>query len=68
MGGKENSRKVFEDQMRRIQKVTGKKNQADLADFLGIRQAFISDAKRRGKIPEEWLEAAMRAKDASSDR
>ncbi len=63
MDSKENSRKVFEGQMRRIQEVTGKKTQADLADFLGIRQSSVSDAKRRGKIPADWLVTIIRTKD-----
>ena len=67
MDGNENSRKVFEEQMQWMLEVTGKKTQAELADFLGIPQAFISDAKRRGKIPEEWLEAVMRVKNATQD-
>ena len=63
MDSKENSRKIFEDQMRRIQEVTGKKTQADLADFLGIRQSSVSDAKRRGRIPADWLVTIIRTKD-----
>lgn len=39
----------------RIQSATGCKTQVELADFLGIRQPGISDAKRRGSIPAEWL-------------
>ncbi len=33
-----------------------------LADFLNIRQSAVSDAKRRGKIPAEWLVILMRIK------
>lgn len=62
MDSKENSRKVFEDQMRRIQEAAGTRTQANLADFLGIRQTSVSDAKRRGKIPAEWLVILMRVK------
>jgi len=63
MDSKENTHRVFDEQMRRIQEVTGKKTQADLADFLGIRQSSVSDAKRRGKIPADWLVTIMRTKD-----
>lgn len=63
MDSKENSRKVFEDQMRRIQDVTGKKTQVDLADFLGTRQSSVSDAKRRRRIPADWLVTIIRTKD-----
>ena len=31
------------------------RTQMELADVLGIRQSSISDAKRRGVIPPEWL-------------
>ncbi len=41
----------FEAQMERIKVATGKRTQIELADFLGIRQSSVSDAKRRGKIP-----------------
>lgn len=30
--------------------------QEELANFLGIRQALISDAKRRNELPSAWLE------------
>lgn len=43
--------------MERIRFITGTETQAELADLLGVRQSFISDAKRRGKIPSSWLEA-----------
>ena len=31
------------------------RTQVELAEFLGIRQSSISDAKRRGAVPAEWL-------------
>ncbi len=63
MDNKENGNRVFEEQMRRIQEVTGKKTQEALADFLGIRQSSVAAAKRRGKIPADWLVTIIRAKD-----
>ena len=39
----------------RIQSATGCKTQAELADFFDIRQSSVSDAKRRGSIPADWL-------------
>lgn len=39
----------------RIQSVTNTRTQTELADILGIRQSSISDAKRRGEIPDGWL-------------
>ena len=53
---------VFDEQMCRIQFITGAHTQLALADFLGIRQSAVSDAKRRGKIPAEWLVILMRIK------
>ena len=53
-------KKPFEDKqfrsiMKRIHEATGTKTQVELADVLGIRQSSISDAKRRGRIPDNWL-------------
>ena len=31
------------------------RTQVELAEFLGIRQSSISDAKKRGAVPAEWL-------------
>lgn len=31
------------------------RTQVELATFLGIRQSSISDAKRRGSVPADWL-------------
>lgn len=45
----------FESAMRRILAETGLKTQVQLADLLGIRKSSISDAKRRGSVPAEWL-------------
>ena len=35
-------------------------NQSELAAFLGLRQFVVSDAKRRGSIPSEWLLTLLR--------
>ncbi len=63
----ESDHKVFEDQMRRIQDVTGKKTLADLADILGICRSSIAVAKRRGKIPANWLVTLMRFKQVNPE-
>lgn len=39
----------------RIQQMTGLKTQVQLAEALKIRQSSISDAKRRGAVPDAWL-------------
>ena len=53
---------IFDTQMERIKLITGKRTQAELAEFFGIRQSSVSDAKRRGKIPSSWLVILMRVK------
>lgn len=58
---------VFDKQMCRIQFITGAHTQLALADFLGIRQSAVSDAKRRGKIPAEWLVILMWSKNVSPE-
>lgn len=39
----------------RVFEATGCRTQTELADLLGIRQSSVSDAKRRGVIPADWL-------------
>jgi len=46
---------MFEDAMERIQETTNLRTQSALAVCLGIRQSSISDAKKRGTIPDAWL-------------
>lgn len=41
--------------IKRVFEAAGCRTQAELADFLGIRQSSISDAKKRGSIPPDWL-------------
>jgi phage repressor protein C with HTH and peptisase S24 domain len=45
----------------RMKDALGLKTQSALADVLGVRRAAISDAKRQGKIPSEWLLKLCRA-------
>ena len=53
---------TFQAQMDRIHFVTQTRTQVELADFLGIRQSSVSDAKRRERIPSDWLVTLMRTK------
>ena len=53
---------IFDTQMERIKLITGKRTQVELAEFFGIRQSSVSDAKQRGKIPSSWLVILMRVK------
>lgn len=39
----------------RVFEAAGCRTQTELADFFGIRQSSIADAKKRGSIPAEWL-------------
>ena len=39
----------------RVFEAAGCRTQLELAAILDIRQSSISDAKRRGAIPSEWL-------------
>ncbi|WP_298030891.1 helix-turn-helix domain-containing protein [uncultured Desulfovibrio sp.] len=38
------------------------RSQIELANLLGTRQSLISDAKRRGIIPVDWLAFLQRTK------
>lgn len=51
----------------RIYKITGTKTQVELAEFLGVRQSAISDAKRRGSVPAKWLLTIWDKKKVSPD-
>ena len=41
--------------LKRVFEAAECRTQVELAEFLHIRQSSISDAKRRGSIPAEWL-------------
>ena len=43
------------------------RTQVELADFLGIRQSSISDAKKRQAIPAEWLVKLLRLKSVNPE-
>ncbi|MCC8195122.1 MAG: helix-turn-helix domain containing protein [Deltaproteobacteria bacterium] len=60
-------RSDFMEAMSRIQLVTGCGTQQELAEFLGIRQSSISDAKKRGSIPSDWLLTLWRKKRINPD-
>lgn len=46
----------------RLFDAAGCRSQVELADLLGVRQAAISDAKRRGIIPADWLHFLQKTK------
>ena len=45
----------FEAQMARVKFIAQARTQCQLADILGVRQASISEASKRGRIPASWL-------------
>ena len=57
----------FPEAYARIQEATGCRTQTELAAYLGIRQSSISDAKRRGSIPADWLLILLRRKGFNPD-
>jgi len=63
----EDRRTWFEAALSRLHAMLGTRTQVELARWLGIRQSSISDAKRRGSIPEAWLVTAWRGVGANPD-
>lgn len=53
--------------LQRVYEAVGCRTQVELAQFLGIRQSSISDAKRRKAIPADWLLKILREKGISPD-
>ena len=45
----------FESQMARLMFIAQVRTQCQLAEFLGVKQASISEASKREKIPASWL-------------
>lgn len=51
----------------RLLDAAGCSYQIELADFLGTRQSLISDAKRRDRIPSDWLDFLHKTKSVRSE-
>ena len=51
----ETSREQAEARLARVFEAVGCRTQVELASFFDIRQSSIADAKRRGRIPSDWL-------------
>ena len=51
----------------RIKGMTGCGTQQELAAFFGVKQSSISDAKKRGHIPDSWLLALLRRLNINPD-
>ncbi len=45
----------FQEFLERVKTATDIRTQGNLADMLGVRQATVSDAKKRNSVPAEWL-------------
>lgn len=61
------NRATFEEQLARICSTTRRRDLAGLADFFGTSQAMVADAKRRGKVPADWLLVLLRAQNISPE-
>ena len=53
--------------LERVFQTAGCRTQQQLAEFLGISQSSISDAKRREVIPAEWLLKLLRDRGVNPD-
>lgn len=47
--------------LHRIGDLVGSRTQVRIAEALNVRQSSVSDAKRRGSVPSEWLLTLWRA-------
>ena len=50
----------FTEQLKRIHQISGTHNQSGLAAYLGVRRSAVTNAKRTGMIPAEWLLTLLR--------
>jgi hypothetical protein len=48
--------KNFDEILSNIKRLTGTRNQKEVASFLGISGSAITDAKKRNVIPETWFQ------------
>ena len=53
-------KKVMNTPLSRIFKAARCQTQVELATLLGIQQSSISDAKRRNRVPAQWLVTLLR--------
>jgi len=58
----ESSHTLFQFQYGRILEATGCRTQQELAAVLDVRQSSVSDAKRRGSVPPDWLIKLLKKK------
>jgi len=63
----ESAKTLFEERLNRIRAVLGVRTQVQLAEKIGVRQSSVSDAKRRGSLPSDWLLKIWRETGVSPD-
>ncbi|WP_083522031.1 helix-turn-helix domain-containing protein [Desulfovibrio fairfieldensis] len=51
----------------RVFEAAGCRTQVELADFLGIKQSSIALAKKKGRVPAEWLLTLWRKRRVNPD-
>lgn len=56
-----------EKQFERLFEAAGCRTQTELADILGIRQSSIAVAKRRNRLPSDWLLKLLRLRSINPD-
>ncbi len=57
----------MENALKRFFEAAGCRTQMELAQFLDIQQSTVSDAKKRGTIPSEWLVKLLHIKHVNPD-
>lgn len=53
--------------LERFFEAVGCRTQLEVAQFLGIRQSSISDAKKRNALPSDWLLTLLQKKSVNPD-
>ena len=54
-------------QLTRIRAILGLRDEAALAEFLGVSPVAVDAARERGKLPAEWLLILLRARNISPE-
>ena len=57
----------FQAQMARIKFIAQARTQCQLAEVLGIKQASVSEASKRGSVPASWLGVLVKKFRANPD-
>ena len=58
---------TFTAQLTRIRAILGLRDEAALAEFLGVSSVAVDAARERGKLPAEWLLILLRARNISPE-